>query len=337
MTYNQLDWERLHKALAVEAERGFIDLVGKQYRFSEFVCLSFGQPPGNITAVERRQWQEMASQFAKYAQLTLEERQHLVAQARQFLRQMQQESRELGDELRTLDLTTNKLPRTTPLEQLNQTVFLEQPLTNLPGIGRSKGQYLAKLGLYTVRDILFYYPRDYIDYARQVDIAELMEGETVTLVGTVKRCNCFTSPKNKKLTIFELLLKDKTGQIKLNRFYAGTRYSNRGWQEGMKQRYQEGTVVAASGLVKKNKYGITIDNPEIEVLGNLDDTIDSHAIGRVVPVYPLTEGVPADVVRKAAMAALPAAKQLEDPMPATLRSRYGLMGLQDAIAVLRGR
>ncbi|HBE51471.1 MAG TPA: ATP-dependent DNA helicase RecG, partial [Cyanobacteria bacterium UBA11369] len=331
MTYNQLDWERLHKALAVEAERGFTDLVGKQYRFSEFVCLSFGQPIPDSILVERRQWQEMASRFAKYPQLTLEERQQLVAEARRFLDQIQQGSGgNAGND--APELPNYQLPRTNPINQSNQTILIDQSLGKLPGIGR-RGEYLAqKLGLYTVRDVLFYYPRDYIDYGRQVDIAELIEGETVTLVGTVKRCNCFTSPKNKKLTIFELLLKDKTGQIKLSRFYAGTRYSNRPWQEGMKNRYLEGTVVAASGLVKKNKYGIAIDNPQIEVLGDEDDTIDSHGIGRIVPVYPLTEGVPADLVRRVAMAALPAAQQLQDPLPKALRDRYGLMGLSDAIA-----
>jgi len=44
MSTESPDWVRLHKALAVEAERGFTDLVGKQYRFSEFLSLSFGKP-----------------------------------------------------------------------------------------------------------------------------------------------------------------------------------------------------------------------------------------------------------------------------------------------------
>jgi len=43
MSTESPDWVRLHKALAVE-ERGFTDLVGKQYRFSEFLSLSFGKP-----------------------------------------------------------------------------------------------------------------------------------------------------------------------------------------------------------------------------------------------------------------------------------------------------
>jgi ATP-dependent DNA helicase RecG len=45
-------------------------------------------------------------------------------------------------------------------------------------------------------------------------------------------------------------------------------------------------VVAASGLVKKNKYGVTLEDPELEVLDSPGGSIDSIKIGRVVPVYP---------------------------------------------------
>jgi ATP-dependent DNA helicase RecG len=90
------DWLRLQKALAVEAERGFSDLVGKQYRFSEFLSLSFGKPPAALPPVERRRWQEMATQFASYPQLDLEERQHLVAEARRYLYQLYKETEGSG-------------------------------------------------------------------------------------------------------------------------------------------------------------------------------------------------------------------------------------------------
>ncbi len=198
-------------------------------------------------------------------------------------------------------------------------------------MGSSRGDLLKRLGLYTVKDLLFYYPRDHIDYARQVSICHLVAGETVTIVGTVKRCNCFTSPKNKKLSIFELILKDNTGQIKLNRFFAGARFTNRGWQERQKRFYPVGAVVAASGLVKQNRYGVTLENPEIEVLDSLGSSIDSLKIGRVFPVYPLTEGVGADLIRKAIIASLEAIKQIRDPLPKILREEYGLIGLKEAI------
>ena len=333
------DWVRLQKALSVEADKGFTDLVGNQYRFSEFLCLSFGKTPDALMPTERRQWQEIATDFARYPQMTSQQRQHLVAETRRFLQQLQQETQRRSTEgERASEPPKVKSPRTTPLVQSNSGVMenrsltLDKPLSQLEEVGTRKSGYLARLGLTTVRDMLYYYPRDHIDYARQVNIRNLEAGETVTIVGTVKRCNCFTSPKNKKLTIFELLLQDATGQIKLNRFFAGTRYGNRGWQEQQKRRYPPGSVVAGSGLVKKNKYGVTLEDPELEVLNSPGGSIDSIKIGRVVPVYPLTEGVPADLVRQAVIAALPYASLLKDALPAVLREQYGLMKVKDAIA-----
>lgn len=341
------DWARLNKAFAVEAERGFVDLQGKQYRFSEFLCLEFGKPPTTLPLKLRRQWQQMAVQFSRYANLTLEERQYLLAEARQFLDQQKQllesgdyDSKDArrGDNATTAEQKTRKppsnkikTPKTAPLGEFNAaSISLDQQLSSLPDVGPRKGDSLAKLGLSTVKDLLFYYPRDHIDYARQVSIANLIPGETVTLIGTIKRCNCFSSPKNNKLTILQVVLKDGPDQISLSRFFAGN-YS-RGWQEVLKRRYVQGAVVAASGLVKESKYGLTLDNPELEVLANPGDAIDSLTIGRVVPIYPLTEGVAADMVRKAVIAALPAAKKLKDPLPAPLRDKYELMELKDAIA-----
>ena len=329
MSNAEPDWVRLQKALSVEAERGFTDLMGNRYRFSEFLCLSFGKTPPVDTPQLRRRWQELATQFAQYPQLTVAQRKHLVAEARRLLHQLKQ----------TLEAPSEpqpKQPRTSALASVAQgnRAALDQPLRELAAVGSSRSKQLTRLGLSTVRDVLFYYPRDHIDYARQVSIAHLVAGETVTVVGTVKRCSCFSSPKNKKLTIFELWLKDHTGQIKLNRFFAGARFSNVGWQQKLKRQYPVGSAIAASGLVKQNKYGLTLEEPEIEVLDSPGANIDSIKIGRVLPVYPLTEGVTADVVRKAVIAALPALTELKDPLPVRIRTQYGLIGLKEAIALI---
>lgn len=331
MTDETIDWIKLQKALAIEAEHGFTNLMGRQFRFSEFLCLSLGKPPTDIPLSERRRWREMAIKFSDYGELNLNQRQHLVADTRRFLHQQQQA------------ITTPsappqpKLPPTTPLTSppsqslFGRPILLEQPLSQILDI-RRKSEYLERLGLYTVNDLLFYYPRDHLNYARQVSIAHLVAGETVTLIGTIKSCKCFSSPKNKQLTIFELVLRDSTGQIKLNHFFTGNRYSNRGWQEKYKRQYPVGSLVAASGLVKQNKYGLTLEKPEIEVLDSPGASIESIKVGRILPVYALSEGVPADVVRKAVIAVLAAADQLKDPLPASLRRQYGLVKLKEAIA-----
>ncbi|NET33556.1 MAG: ATP-dependent DNA helicase RecG [Cyanothece sp. SIO1E1] len=347
------DWTRLQKALAIEAESGFNDLVGKQHRFSEFLRLSLSESAKDLAATEQCRWQEMSSQFSRYSELTFAQRQHLVADTRRCLyqtrrayeahQQEQSHSENIaaipsGDQASRSPTSPAKIPKTKALINHSQSgtaariPTLDQAVTYLAGIGPKNSERLAKLGLHRVRDLLYYYPRDHIDYARQVKIRDLISGETVTIVGTVKRCTCFNSPRNPKLTIFEVLVSDSSGQLKLNRFLAGTRYRNRGWQEKQKRLYPAGTVVAASGLVKKGKYGLTLEDPSLEVLAHAGDTIDSTTVGRVVPVYPLTEGVGADLVRRAVTAALPATTQLQDAVPPQLRDRYALIELQQAIA-----
>ena len=187
------DWVRLQKALSVEAQKGFTDLMGNQYRFSEFLCLSFGKTPKFLMANEQRRWAAIASEFARYPQMTPQQRQHLVADTRRFLQELQQaiESR-LGGEESVSKPPKIKSPRTTPLIQsksevwTNRDITLDQPLSQLAAVGVRKSSYLERLGLHRVRDILYYYPRDHIDYANQVNISNLVVGETVTIMGTVK-------------------------------------------------------------------------------------------------------------------------------------------------------
>ena len=324
------NWAKLQRALSVEVERGFCDLQGHQSRFSEFLkhSLATGLPDCLAPTLQDR-WQTTAAQFDRYSDLPLNQRQRLVADTRRLLHTTQQEYRRATEPPQS---PKPRKPTTQPLADTQKKVVLDQPLTTLAGIGSRSAQRLEKLGLYSVRDLLFYYPRDHIDYARQVHIRDLEPGETVTLVATVRRCNCFSSPRNPKLTILELVLKDSTGQLKVSRFFAGDRFRNRGWQEQQKRQYSTGTVLAASGLVKAGKYGITLDNPDLEVLNQSGDKIESLTVGRVVPVYPLTDGVQPDLVRRAVVAALPATRKLREPLPEALRQKYELIDIAEAIA-----
>ncbi|MBW4462821.1 MAG: ATP-dependent DNA helicase RecG [Nodosilinea sp. WJT8-NPBG4] len=350
------DWVRLQRALSVEAETGFNNLVGKQQSFNEFLRDSLQQAPAVLPGDQQQSWQSLAQKYDGYIDLSFSQRQHLVAETRRFLHGTQRllekfaetkslrtrEGSATDDQKSTATKTakTSKAskatPKTTQLAEASGTgsfhFSLEQPVTYLKGIGPKNSERLAKLGLFTVQDVLYYYPRDHINYAQQVKIRDLEPGETVTIVGTVKRVNCFTSPRNKKLTIFELQLSDGSGTLKLNRFYPGNRYATPSWQQQQKRQYPQGAIVAASGLVKDSKFGVTLEDPHLEVLDSLSDRIESLTIGRLVPVYSLTEGVPADLVRKAVAASLPAVPELQDPLPVDLRQRYELVKVEDAIA-----
>lgn len=326
------DWSRLQKALSVEAEQGFTNIQGKEYRFHEFLQISINKLIEIIPGEAHEVGQKLLGNFARYSQLITEDRQHLIAETQNFLIQAE---RLLEAQKK---LTKNQPPEPSPSPPRRSSTQevtppkspeLDQGLKEL--VGPRNSDLLARLGIYTIYDLLYYYPRDHIDYARQVPIKELEPGETVTIVAEVKRCNCFSSSKNRHLTILELIVKDRTGQLKISRFFAGNRYSNKGWQHKQKYNYPPGTIIAASGLVKKNKYGITLDNPELEILDRADSHASSMKIGRVLPVYPLSEGIGADLVRKAVLAALPAANKLPESLPPKLMEKYQLIQISDAI------
>ena len=330
-----IDWERLKKALLVEAERGFQNIQGKQYIFNDFLSISLSKQPITLKAYQN-QFQELSNKFACYPKMTKEERQSLLEKTQHFLNKMQSlcaiEKEQNISEVHPLEITAKIQKNNSNFSQKNtNNLEIQQPLKDVKGIGIKNSDRLTTLGIYTVRELLYYYPRDHIDYARQVNIRDLEPGETVTIIGKVKRFNCFSSPKNKKLTILELTLTDATGQIKISRFFAGPRFSNKGWQMLQKKIYPVGATVAASGLVKENKYGKNLDNPEIEVLDSEGSQIESMKIGRLVPVYPLTDGVGADVVRRAVFTTLPTAEKITDTLPEALMNKYQLIDLKNAI------
>lgn len=315
-----MDLQRLQRALSLEAELGFTDLRGREQTFSQFLQSVFGQdPPAGWTldGEERRRWKELGSRYRLYPQLELAERQHLVAETRRWLDRLrrQQEQAQSGP----------PSPALPPPKGLS----LEQPLQFLKGIGPKSAEKLAQLGLHTVRDALYYFPRDHLDYSRRVLIRQAKVGETVTLVGTVKSCSCFTSPKNPLLTILNLKIADKSGIVTLSRFYSGRQFAQRSWQAALERQYPKGAVVAASGLVKKGRLGLTLDNPQLEVLGGEGE--DPERLGKILPVYPLSEGIPADLVRKAVQLALPAAVLVEDPLPEPLKRQLQLLDLPLAL------
>ncbi len=315
-----LDLDRVDKALALEVERGFGDLQGRQQRFSEFLAGSFqGDPPPDwkLDRYDQRKWRELGARYHAYSDLPLTDRQHLIAETRRWLYQIRKEQEPPPPPKKPY------LPKTD--------LQLDQALQYLKGIGPKSAQKLAQLGLLTVRDALYYFPRDHVNYANQVSIRSAQVGETITIVGRVRSCSCFTSPKNKNLAIFNLKIADESGSMKISRFYAGRQYGSRVWQESLERQYPRDAWVAASGLVKESKFGLTLDNPQLEVLGEESTEIRSLKIGKLLPIYALTEGISADLVRKAVQTALPAVVLIPDPIPQAIRKAFELPDLPIAI------
>jgi ATP-dependent DNA helicase RecG len=125
------DWVRLQQALSVEAERGFCDLEGKQFRFSQFLQHSLESTvPQYSEATSQARWQSIAEKFAGYANLSLPQRQHLVAETRRLLYSTQKDYRQATD--------PPPSPRQVPTQSLvsaSSKLALDLPIAALVGIG----------------------------------------------------------------------------------------------------------------------------------------------------------------------------------------------------------
>jgi ATP-dependent DNA helicase RecG len=322
---------RLQRSLSVEEAQGFPNLQGRQYQFADFLHQQLSRELGlqladRLEESDRLRAEQLAGKYSHYAQLSVSQRQHLITETRRFLHELQLKEQPPSPTVK------EKTPKTEPLISSERSAInLDTPLANVPKIGEKTAQKLKRLDLHSVYDLLTYYPKGHVDYAKQIPIRFLQAGDTATIIGTIRRFNCFTSPKNPNLCIMEVLVQDSTGRIKLNRFWMGKRYNSRGWQEQQKRFYPEGATVAVAGTVKAGKYGLTMEGFELEVLDHSQDTITSDRIGRIIPVYPLTEGVTPELIRQAVIHCLPYAHKVVDAIPDRLKEDYGLMDLGTAL------
>ena len=323
----------LHRAARLEADRGFGDLQGRADTFSGFVCRTLSQPPEGLNSEDQRRLETLRQGFSRYDQLSAASRQRLVCQLRQGLHLLLCRSRPpLPVAPPRLRLLSADAPAETAPPEAARQINPSTPLGQVPGVGPRLATRLAGLGLFLVEDLLRHYPRDYINYANLARIGALEAGGTATVVATVRRCHTLVSAKNPNLSILELHLQDVTGRMKVSRFFAGRRFASPGWLKSQQRLYPPGSTVAVSGLVKEGPWGLSFTDPLIEVLASPSSPVRSERIGRLVPVYPLTEGLTAEGLRQAMAKVLPLVRHWPDPLPASLyQEKLGLLSRAEAM------
>ena len=320
----------LQRSLGLEADRGFQNLQGRQQRFHAFLQQQLAAPPAvPLPQGVSERMSKLSSSFADYPELADPARRRLVTDARQWLHELRHR----------LEPSAPMAPprlkvQASPQQRASSPLQLDSPITQIRGVGPKFAARLASIGLLLVRDLLRYYPRDHVDYSAMRRIEALVSGETATIVATIRRCNGFVSPRNTNLAIIELQLQDPTGRLKVSRFLAGKRFSSPAYLKGQQRLYPVGATVAVSGLVKDGPYGITFQDPLIEVLDSPSSPVKSPSIGRLLPVYPLTEGVGADRFRSLIDQVLPLAASWPDPLPAAMQRQFQLPALSEALQTL---
>jgi ATP-dependent DNA helicase RecG len=193
---------------------------------------------------------------------------------------------------------------------------LDSPITIIKGISTSADKKFAKLNVRTVRDLLYFFPRRYVDYSRRKPISELIEGEEQTTIGTIWQAKVATLG-NRRGT--EAIIGDETGNIRVVWFN----------QPYLAKIFHTNARVVLSGTVGLFKGHKVFESPEWELL---EDKELIHT-GRLVPVYPLTQGLYPRQVRKWTKETVDGyVWQLDDFLPSEIKNRCQLLDLPAAIA-----
>jgi ATP-dependent DNA helicase RecG len=203
-----------------------------------------------------------------------------------------------------------------PSQPSEQPAALGAPVTVLPGVGPRHGQTLKRLGLETLGDMLYYFPRRYDDYSQLKPINRLWYGEEVTVIGTVQSAT--TRPvRSGKITLTEAVVSDGSGSLRLSWF-------NQPW---ITKRLRPGIQVVLSGKVDQYLGRLVMNSPEVEEL----EQQNLHT-NRIVPVYPLTANITQRWLRRLMYQVVTYwSPRLQDPLPSGARRSAELAVLSDAL------
>ena len=198
-------------------------------------------------------------------------------------------------------------------------INLDSPVDRLRGVDTKLSGRLLRLGVVTIRDLLYLFPRRHNDFSAFSSISELVPGEEQTIVATVWEARATALGQKGKLKATEAVVSDETGNIRA--VWIGQPYVARVLKPNSR--------VALSGKVEAYKGRLQLQSPEFEILDGQESLIHT---GRLVPVYPLTEGLTPRRLRSIVWQALEQwVPRIEDFIPDDLRKRARLASLPEAI------
>ncbi len=192
---------------------------------------------------------------------------------------------------------------------------LDAPVTRISGVGPGRSSQLERLGIFTVRDLLYHFPRAYRPLKT---ISELMFGDVATVVGQVTHLNDYKTRNG--FHIMDVVLMDATGGITVKFFK----------QPWLAKQFHLRHYYVVSGKVDRDLNKLSFKAPEFEPLTHELQRLLETA--RVYPVYPLTEGVKAAWLRKMERQIVGYwADKTPDPLPPEVRQNAHLMTLPNAL------
>ena len=177
----------------------------------------------------------------------------------------------------------------------------------LKGIGDKTGKLFEKLGIFTIQDLLGYYPREYHVYEEPSPIGELKVDMTGAAAGVLQKSASVRAFQNKK--VITASLRDETGTLQLTWFN----------MPFLKNTLQAGTYHVFYGKVVKKNNRLTMEQPEIFAREGYQAMMES-----MQPVYGQTKGLGNKAITKAVAQALLRRQMEREYLPAYIRKKYEL-------------
>jgi ATP-dependent DNA helicase RecG len=203
------------------------------------------------------------------------------------------------------------------------TAILTHPIQFIKGVGPNRAQMLGRLGIETIGDALALLPRRYEDRTNLKPIHSLQVGTQETFEGTILVSGSSRTGRGKRL--YEIIVGDATGTIRCLWFQFHEAY--------MRQRHRTGQRAIVTGEIRINPYAghrKEVHHPDLEIL-DADEREPLH-VGRIVPVYPATEGLHQKTLRTVLKRVVEEyVDQVPDGLPTALRERLGLMVASQAL------
>lgn len=321
----RLKLDQLHKILILEQSKGFADdaVIGG---LDEFVA-RWAREAYGVTAhpMVRNALKRLDLVNTRYGAKSIQERAAWVDRVLRWcvgLGDLQIPSAKPVSQPRRRRFPPKARPTVLPKPKAESNQFLgsgqglETPLREVRGVRSDLVTALSRLGVFSVRDLLFYFPRRHIDFTITQPIALLRGGEEQTAIGFVSETKEIKlGARNRRAA--EAVISDESGNVRaiwFNQPYMAKAMKNK--------------QVALSGRVTFFKGRKVFENPEYEIF----DGGETVHTARLVPVYPLTAGITSRRIRGLTKEALDAGLDLlAEFLPGLQRQRLELLGLRDAV------
>jgi len=197
---------------------------------------------------------------------------------------------------------------------------LDIPIRYLKGIGPKRAKTLNKIGIDTIEDLFYYFPRRYEDRTNFISISQLQVGQTQTIKAEILIKGERQSFRRRSFSIIEAVAGDKTGKVFCVWFN----------QPYLADYFKVGTALVLYGKIEEYAGRLQMNSPEFEIIsGDADETLN---IGRIVPIYSLPSGITGrnfrQIVKYALDEYLP---EINDSLPYDIRSRNNLLNLAKSL------